>query len=301
MKGTTGAHRRDWSGRHGVRRRAWLVAPVAVRLMAGMVCAHGICPAIARAQDVPRSTGRGEPTVDDLCRAAVALALAEPERARSFIVRARAAGWLPELRFRVFRRFARTEGLTLDDTATTTPVDVSGVDDVRYEWRATWDLSRIVFNPDELQAHAEALRMADVRHDIQSLVIRLYFERRRLLASSHRTRGEGSAGAGRDGAERRSEARSGQPSQVRSDVRSEIRSEDRSDDRRPDQSQTPSQDPSHDQSQDRWEGRSEDGRGAPDGNEERRRLRVLELEAQLEALSGLFFAPAGVSAAQVAP
>lgn len=125
-----------------------------------------------------------EPSVEELCRAAVAMAMAEPERARSFLSRARLAGWLPEMRFRIFRRFARTEGLTLDDTAATTPVDVSAVDDVRYEWRATWDLSRMVFNPDELQAHAEALRMADVRRDIQSLVVRLYFERRRLIVSA---------------------------------------------------------------------------------------------------------------------
>jgi len=174
--------------------------------------------------------------VDELCRAAVALALAEPERARSFIVRARAAGWLPEVRFRVFRRFARTEGLTLDDTATTTPVDVSGVDDVRYEWRATWDLSRIVFNPDELQAHAEALRMADVRHDIQSLVIRLYFERRRLLSSPQRAGVLDGAG-GTDASD-------------------------------------------------------EAGGSAAGTRDERRRLKVQELEAQLEALSGVSFPPA---------
>ena len=92
---------------------------------------------VQRAAGGQPSPARADPTVDELCRAAVALALAEPERARGFIFRARAAGWLPELRFRMFRRFARTEGLTLDDTATTTPVDVSGVDDVRYEWRAT--------------------------------------------------------------------------------------------------------------------------------------------------------------------
>ena len=37
--------------------------------------------------------------------------------------------------------------------------------------------------------------MADVRHDIQSLVIRLYFERRRLLASPSRAAGSGAGGA----------------------------------------------------------------------------------------------------------
>lgn len=175
---------------------------------------------------------RIDPPVDVLCRAAVAMAFAEPERARGFITRARAAGWLPEVRFRVFRRFARTEGLTLDDTVTGAPVDVSAVDDVRYEWRATWDLSRMVFNPDELQAHAEAIRMSDVRRDIQSLVIHLYFERRRLLLEPAAT-----------------------------------------------------------------DTRSPEGGGSP-----RRRLRVLELEAQLDALSGgAFSAGERAGAAGAAP
>jgi hypothetical protein len=128
----------------------------------------------------------GDTSVDVLCRAAVALALAEPDRARGFVNRARLAGWLPELRFRVYRRFARTEGLSFNDAGVgvVAPVDISAIDDVRYEWRATWDLSRIVFNPDELQAHSEALRMSDVRRDIQSLVIHLFFERKRLVAEA---------------------------------------------------------------------------------------------------------------------
>ena len=173
------------------------------------------------------------PPVEVLCRAAVAMALAEPERARGFVSRARIAGWLPEFRFRIFRRFARTEGLTLDDTAATIPLDVSAVDDVRYEWRATWDLSRMVFNPDELHAHAEALRMSDVRRDIQSLVVRLYFERRRLML----------------------------------DVRT--------DDQRPE----------------------------PDSqaSENRRQLRVLEIEAQLDAMTGGAMSRVGASGTEASP
>ena len=232
-----GAGRARAGRRTGCHRQVVLIPLIVAGLLAGLTGGGGWSPrGVVRAQESPRPPGRLEPSVDELCRAAVALALAEPERARSFIVRARAAGWLPEVRFRVFRRFARTEGLTLDDTATTTPVDVSGVDDVRYEWRATWDLSRIVFNPDELQAHAEALRMADVRHDIQSLVIRLYFERRRLLSSPHRAAVPDGAG-GTDASE-------------------------------------------------------EAGGPAAGTRDERRRLKVQELEAQLEALSGVSFPPA---------
>jgi hypothetical protein len=55
---------------------------------------------------------------------------------------------------------------------------------VRYQARATWDLSKIVFNPDEVAAQFQALRTADTRREIESLVIRLYFERRRLKAES---------------------------------------------------------------------------------------------------------------------
>jgi hypothetical protein len=209
-------------------------------------------PTLAQTNDdgtlVTRTITAVEPPVDTICRAAAALALAEPERARGYINRARAAGWLPEFRFRIFRRFARTEGLTLDDTATTTPVDVSGVDDVRYEWRATWDLSRMVFNPDELQAHAEALRMSDVRRDIQSLVIRLYFERRRLLTpvreSTHAPSRPDASSSTTTTAEAAKDDRNGS---------------------KPDETDV----------------------GSPAGD--RRRLRVLEIEAQLEALSGVPF------------
>ena len=142
------------------------------------------------------SAGEGVAPVDVVCKSAVAMALADPERARGFVSRARMAGWLPDVSFRVYRRFARTEGLSFDDAGAgvVAPVDISSIDDVRYEWRASWDLSRMVFNPDELQAHYEALRMSDVRRDIQSLVIRLYFERRRLVLE-----GQASSAAADDG------------------------------------------------------------------------------------------------------
>lgn len=122
-----------------------------------------------------------------LRQAATALALVEPDRARSLLFRARAAPWLPELRIRVDRRFGRTE--SLDAGATPLPLDsgapvgLATIDDVRYELRATWDLARLVFNPDEVQASSQALRMADVRREVEGLVIKLFMERLRLLGS----------------------------------------------------------------------------------------------------------------------
>lgn len=137
---------------------------------------------------VLRMVFAADPPIDALRSAATALALAEPARVRSLLERARLAGWLPELRLRVDRRFARKESVDLggSDAAalSVTPVGIDSNNDVRYEARATWDLGRILFNPDEIAAHAEALRTADVRRALETTVIRLYFERRRLKAES---------------------------------------------------------------------------------------------------------------------
>jgi hypothetical protein len=136
---------------------------------------------------VLRAAFEGDPPVAFLRAAATALAQAEPERARALVSRARWAGLLPELRVRVDRRFSRTESLDLERTSADpfgSPVGVDSINDMRYECRATWDLGRIVFNPDEVAASAHALRMAEVRREIETVVIRLYFERRRLKAQA---------------------------------------------------------------------------------------------------------------------
>jgi len=143
---------------------------------------HGatVDPAVLRAR------AAADPPVDALRAAATALVGAEPARARSLIDRARLAGFLPELRVRVDRRFSRAESADLGSSAGAplAPVGIDSNNDVRYECRATWDLSRIVFNPDELAAQFQALRTADARREVETLVIRLYFERRRLKAES---------------------------------------------------------------------------------------------------------------------
>jgi hypothetical protein len=129
------------------------------------------------------TAARGEPPLAELRAAATELVLAQPERARSLLMRARLAGWLPELRVRVDRRFGRDESLNYGRAPLDTPVapvDLGTRDDIRYELRATWDLARMVFNPDELNAQAEALRMSDTRREVETLVVRLVFERRRL-------------------------------------------------------------------------------------------------------------------------
>lgn len=133
-----------------------------------------------------RALAVSDPPIDALRAAASALLLAEPARARSLVVRARHAGWLPEVRLRVDRRLARAESVDLGPSVTTplAPVGIDSDNDVRYEARLSWDLSKIVFNPDEIAAQFQALRTADARREVESLVIHLYFERRRLKGES---------------------------------------------------------------------------------------------------------------------
>lgn len=113
---------------------------------------------------------------------AVSLAMVEPERARSYVSRARRAAWLPELRLRMDRRFGRRESLDVPSISTTltSPLGLDTVDDVRYEARVTWDLARLVFSHDELAAQSQSMHMAEMRRDLEIAVSRLYFERRRL-------------------------------------------------------------------------------------------------------------------------
>ncbi len=117
---------------------------------------------------------------------AVSHTLAEPSRARSVVERARRAAWLPELRLRVDRRLGRAESLDFPagGSPALPPLGLDTSNDVRYEARATWDLSKLVFSTEELAALGQALRMADMRREVESLANRLYFERRRLKMES---------------------------------------------------------------------------------------------------------------------
>jgi hypothetical protein len=141
-----------------------------------------VVPPISRSTDL-NTPPDSEADCLPLTRArAVALAMVEPDRGRSYVSRAHHAAWLPELRFRVDRRLGRSESLDLPSTSTaiTSPLGVDTVDDVRYEARVTWDLARLVFSNDELAAQAQTMHMAETRRDIEITVSRLYFERRRL-------------------------------------------------------------------------------------------------------------------------
>jgi hypothetical protein len=142
-------------------------------------------PEAATSRRRERALDLADPDRDCLAVArskAVAAAMTEPERAASYVSRAGRAAWLPELRVLVARRYGRSESLDLNSssTALSSPLGIDTVNDIRYEARATWDLAKLVFAPEELAAQNQALHMAELRRDIESTMNRLYFERRRL-------------------------------------------------------------------------------------------------------------------------
>lgn len=125
------------------------------------------------------SPSRPPPCLEQLRAEATRLAGADPERLRSLITRARHAAWLPELRFRLEKRLGRNQSLDLDREALAPPLGLRTIDDVRLEVRATWDLARTVYSPDELAATVQSSRLAEARREVAALVNRLFFERRR--------------------------------------------------------------------------------------------------------------------------
>ncbi len=143
------------------------------------------------ARDVPHSRmlipALETPCLVSARNRAVGLAFADPARARSMITRARRAAWLPQLSVRVDRRVGRYESIDFKtgggDLGRPLGLDIQN--SLRYEARATWDLSKVVFSAEELAAEAHALRMADMRRTVEAQFNRVLFERRRLKADAN--------------------------------------------------------------------------------------------------------------------
>jgi hypothetical protein len=120
-----------------------------------------------------------EPTVAQVRQAAVEHAGLARDPRRSWAARARLAGLLPELTTRLTRSQARDEGLDSDGDGGTHDRSLDVGDQVVLELRATWDLRRLVFDPTEIRAAREGLRIAAERQHLELEVTRLYYQRRR--------------------------------------------------------------------------------------------------------------------------
>lgn len=138
-------------------------------------------PRVTRAQ-VQSALDRadGGPTVAAVQRAALRRAALEPRTTKAWLRRVRAAALLPTVMGQADLR--SDQAFVLDQEAGTADAlqqDLAGGSGFRV--RATWQLDRLIFNPDELRAARAGLDVLDWRRSVLEDVTRLYFERRQLL------------------------------------------------------------------------------------------------------------------------
>jgi hypothetical protein len=100
------------------------------------------------------------------------------------------AGWRRRLAWsallpRISGRFSHLSGnaelLDLHASSGGNRLDLSGYLALRWEVRASWDLSRLLFDSRELGISARASQLANERAALAERVVQLYFERLRLL------------------------------------------------------------------------------------------------------------------------
>jgi hypothetical protein len=161
-----------------------------------IVLALGCAPAAqvpvrpeVRVRSAPRaSTSRGvpaarrfeEPAVAEVVRMALDAARGlAPERIRELARRARLTGLVPQLRLSVER------GLQQDlSSSTTRTVDKTNTalgDDFSLNAGLTFDLDRLVFAPDEVRLLSIERWLAGDQRKLVQEVVKLYYQRRRLL------------------------------------------------------------------------------------------------------------------------
>ena len=120
------------------------------------------------------------PSLAQVQAAALARAGVDPALASRWLRRARSAAVLPTVSVQWDRRFDR--GWTLDQAVGEADSlrNDSGAQDV-LRAKATWELDRLIFAPDELRAARAVLDVTDARERVLVEITRLYFERERLL------------------------------------------------------------------------------------------------------------------------
>jgi hypothetical protein len=134
-----------------------------------------------------------DPTIEEVQQEALRLAALEPRRTRRLLSRVRWAGLLPEVEATLSRGLARDEDLDreyqdLDELSLGTDEDLD------FAVSVTWDLDRLIYDPEELRAHREVATQAQRRRELLLAVTRLYYELL-LLRAEERSGGEIDAGA----------------------------------------------------------------------------------------------------------
>jgi hypothetical protein len=112
--------------------------------------------------------------------AALRRAGVDPAAAARWLRRARIAAALPTLSVQYDHRMDR--GWALDrEVAEPDALQTDAGNQAVVRAKATWELDRLIFAPDELRAARAAIDLADLRARVLVEITALYFERQRLL------------------------------------------------------------------------------------------------------------------------
>jgi hypothetical protein len=112
-------------------------------------------------------------------RDAIRHALAGGARPRRWLRRARHAAWLPRLQLGLGGQQRRDRNLDRE-VGSASALRAGATHQIAYEIKMSWDLGRLIFDPNTLKVIREAQRIAELREQVVTTVTRLYFERRRL-------------------------------------------------------------------------------------------------------------------------
>lgn len=118
-----------------------------------------------------------EPTVEDVVRAALAVAKHDPERYVAMASRARWRGLLPHIDLGA----RRGQGIDLRWTSEDLEAHRTTADDVTLFATLRFDLDRLMFTSEEVSIAREARSARNTEHQLIRAVVRVYFLRRRLM------------------------------------------------------------------------------------------------------------------------
>lgn len=137
-------------------------------------------PRNARPPRTTTSLSTREPSARDVIQMALKASRGlSPERIRELSKRARLAGLMPQLKLSVERGLK--QDLSSSSTALSDRVNAAVGDDLSLGATLTLELDHLVFAPDEVRLLSLERLLATDRRKLVSEVVRLYFQRRRLL------------------------------------------------------------------------------------------------------------------------
>jgi hypothetical protein len=133
---------------------------------------------MARLQELMKS----EPSIRDTQKAALKYYQLEPERIRALTTAAQVKGLLPEVDAGLDSTVGHTYNETQDALFPMFPYkdrDAGSSDQMVWHVRGVWDLSRLAFNPEQLDIKT----LNSLQETLVREVTTLYFQRRRVMAS----------------------------------------------------------------------------------------------------------------------